>query len=472
MLEVLPQVKDSKNLTDPERKEIQEYCQKVEQKLSNDNSQNKLARREGMNTFYHGDCKFVMNHDIEPNSIDLIYLDPPFFTGKVQKGTVKWQPGAMEVSYDDSKRFWKEKGLASHAPEWLKHIALTRPDFASYLFYMMERLEACHKVLKDTGSIYLHCDNKASHYLKLIMDDVFGYDNFKNDVVWWYPNKLQDKRKRLFAKETDTILFYVKNNQQPFTYNHQCLKRDKPVKHAMIHKVNGIKVTVKDNNGNTQYMTSTTRVVGNVWNIPMLTGGKERVGYPTQKPLDLLKRIIQASSNEGDTILDPFCGCGTAIIAAQNLNRQWIGIDISKSAYEVSSVRHGELPLQFTHFNYVSRELDEVLSIEKPTDFEKWVNEYFKAHKPNPDKGIDGITPNNIPIQTKTYLVKYPVLSAFITNINHHPKLKQPITHAIIVSQTGFDDGARQRQFEIQTKEGIQVDLLIPAQMLQMGDSI
>jgi DNA modification methylase len=100
------------------------------------------------NTFYHGDCLFVLNHDVTPESVDLIYLDPPFFTGKTQTGKWKgeWHPEAMEVSFEDSKRFWKEKGISELAPEWMKHIAIKRPDFASYLYYMMERLQACHKV--------------------------------------------------------------------------------------------------------------------------------------------------------------------------------------------------------------------------------------------------------------------------------------------------------------------------------------
>ncbi|MEE9302282.1 MAG: site-specific DNA-methyltransferase, partial [Thiotrichaceae bacterium] len=171
-----------------------------------------------MNTFYHGDCLFIMNHDIEPNSIDLIYLDPPFFTGKIQKGIAKWQPGAMEVSYEDSKRFWgdteKVNTMRLKAPEWLKTIAYKRPDFTSYLYYMMERLETCNRVLKSTGSIYLHCDEKASHYLKMIMDEIFGYDNFRNEVVWHYRRWTAEASK--FQKMHDTILFYSKSSQYIF----------------------------------------------------------------------------------------------------------------------------------------------------------------------------------------------------------------------------------------------------------------
>nr|MDD4876413.1 site-specific DNA-methyltransferase [Dehalococcoidales bacterium] len=213
---------------------------------------------------------------------------------------------------------------------------------------------------------------------------------------------------------------------------------------------------------------------GNVWNIPMITGGKERVGYPTQKPLDLLERIISTSSNKDDTILDPFCGCGTAIIAAQQLGRHWIGIDMSKDAYNVSKDRYHQLSFE-SQFGqpepqYIERNLDDVLAIDKPKgkdSFEEWVNGYFKAHKPNPDKGVDGITPDNIPIQTKTFVVKnYSYVTKLIGDARYHPQVKQPFDHAIIVSQKGFGDGARQRQFEIQTKEGIKVDLLTPAMML------
>ncbi len=106
------------------------------------------------NTFYHGDCLFVLTYDIPAESIDLVYLDPPFFTGKTQTGKWKgeWHPEAMEVSFEDSKRFWKEKGVSELAPEWMKHVAIKRPDFASYLYYMMVRLQACHKVLKKQGA--------------------------------------------------------------------------------------------------------------------------------------------------------------------------------------------------------------------------------------------------------------------------------------------------------------------------------
>ncbi len=428
-----------------------------------------------MNTFYHGDCKFVMNHDIEPNSIDLIYLDPPFFTGKTQKGTAKWQPEAMEVSYEDSKRFWgdteKVNAMRTRAPEWLRHIAQTRPDFASYLFYMMERLEACHKVLKDTGSIYLHCDEKASHYLKMIMDEVFGFEHYQNEVIWHYISAPEAKTR--YGKKHDTILYYVKSDTFTFNLDDIRVPHSNNTSPTRIYK-HKVKDSITAEMIVKEYVCHTNplgKALDDVWGMPLIAAvSKERVGYPTQKPLALLERIIKASSNEGDLVLDPFCGCGTAIIAAQRLNRRWIGIDISKDAYEISSKRHGELPLEFTHFEYVSRDLDEVLAIDKPAEFEKWVNRFFKAYKPSPDKGVDGIMPDGTPIQTKTFLVGYTWLSEYISNIKFHPLVKKPCRYAKFVSQKGFDDGARQRQDEIKNdKEPVEIELLRPTDMLKVG---
>ncbi len=419
-----------------------------------------------MNTFYHGDCLFVMNHDIEPNSVDLIYLDPPFFTGKVQTGTAKWQPGATEVSYEDSKHFWKEKGLSTNAPEWLKHIALQRPDFAAYLFYMMERLQACHKVLSDKGSIYLHCDEKASHYLKMIMDEIFGFDHYLNEIIWHYGLGAFRTNSR-FPSKHDTILLYSKNKES-YTFNKLRGEITKAMSAKYCHQDGQGKYMMSYGK---KYYLKGGKPTDDVWDLPNLsaTDKKERVGYPTQKPLALCERIIQVSSNEGDIVEDPFCGCGTAIIAAQKLNRQWIGIDINKNAHEVSGHRVNELPLTFTHYEYVSRDLDEVLAINKPQgkdSFEEWVNRYFKAHKPSPDGGIDGITEDNTPIQTKAFLVNAKWVRNLFGDAILHPQVKKPCKHVILVSQVGFDDTARREQFKIKTKEDIEVELLTPAIML------
>jgi site-specific DNA-methyltransferase (adenine-specific) len=419
-----------------------------------------------MNTFYHGDCLFVMKHDIAPESIDLIYLDPPFFTGKVQKGT--WHPDAMEVSFEDSKQFWKEKGISIHAPHWLKHIALERPDFASYLYYMRERLEACYKVLKKTGSIYLHCDYRASHYLKMMMDEpeMFGVANFRNEIVWHYTSGGAGKRS--FAKKHDIILFYSKSGK--YYFEQQKYKR-------FLDKSRGYDPRIeyfKDKESGEDYRVN---IMPDVWtDIGIISPNSfERVGYPTQKPEALLERIIKASSNEGDLILDPFCGCGTTAIVASKLNRQFIGIDI-----DTSKRRKGQLPTAFSviknrghelfsQATYISRDFDEVLEMN-PKQFEDWANEFYKADKPSPDRGIDGITIDGVPIQVKTFLISYRVLSQVVTDAKYHPNTRKPVKKVIIVSQTGFDDGARKRKFEIETAEGIEVQLATPAEMLCLED--
>ena len=417
-----------------------------------------------MNTFYHGDCRFVMSHDILPDSVDLIYLDPPFFTGKIQKG--KWRPEAMEVSYEDSKRFWSEKAdlMREKAPAWVRHIAVKRPDFASYLFYMMERLQACHRVLKSTGSIYLHCDHRASHYLKMIMDEIFGSTNFRNELVWCYSGGGIPKKD--FPRKHDTIFRYSKSDD--YTFNVQY----RPYSDGTIQR------------GRTQvkgkYFEQGLRKEGtpvNSWWVDITAihspTDKENAGYPTQKPEALLERIIKASSNEGNIVLDPFCGCGTTAIVASKWNRKFIGIDIDTSprekgqlptAFSVIKNRSHEL---FAQARYVARDLSEVLEMDGRA-FEIWVNEFYKATKPQPDRGVDGITQDGVPIQSKVYEIKYDKLSQFINDAKYHPKVPKPIKKILAVSQSGFDDSARKLKFEIETAEHIEVVLTAPEEMLKL----
>ena len=442
-----------------------------------------------MNTFYHGDCLFVMTHDIEPASVDLIYLDPPFFTGKVQKGTMKWQPGAMEISYQDSKRFWSEKAdvMREKSPPWLRHIALKRPDFASYLWYMMERLQACHKVLKNTGSIYLHCDYRASHYLKMIMDDVFEEGNFQNEIIWAY--QIGGKSQNRWGRKHDIIFFYSKSDQFYFDPSEVKSMRKKGTHMRIEFDDEGrpIQVKIDKKSGKTyKYPIHEGKLPDDIW-VDIQTDAvwsdawidiqqinreaKERMGYPTQKPEALLERIIRASSKEGDLLLDPFCGCGTTPIMASKTNRRFIGIDI-----DTSERNKGELPTAFVviknrshelfeQAHYISRDLSEVLEMN-PRQFEDWVNEYYKATKPHPDKGVDGITLEGIPIQVKTFQIKYDTIDKLLSSSKFHPLVPKPIKKLIFGSQVGFDDGARKRKFEIETAEGIEVHLVTPKEML------
>ena len=439
-----------------------------------------------MNTFYHGDCLFVMKHDIEPESVDLIYLDPPFFTGKIQRG--KWHPEAMEVSYEDSKRFWSEKAdvMRQKAPAWLRHIAIKRPDFASYLYYMMERLQLCHTVLSRKGSIYLHCDWRASHYLKMVMDEIFDSEHYLNEIIWCYSQG--GKSQNYFGRKHDSILYYSKG--RPYTFNPDNIRLPyTPHKQSKTGTNYGGKMGV-DENGRPyvekwgtgkkklyRYYLDKGKVPEDVWvDIQSIqAGAKERSGYPTQKPKTLLERIIKSSSNEGDLVLDPFCGCGTTVIVASQWNRKFIGIDIDTSNREKKT-----LPTAFTviknlshelfeQAQYITRDISEVLEMDG-WSFEAWGNEYYKATKPQPDRGVDGITQDGIPIQSKVYEIKYDKLSQFINDAKYHPKVPKPVKRIIAVSQTGFDDSARKLKFEVETNEGIEIMFKTPETMLELED--
>jgi len=408
------------------------------------------------NIIYCGDSKFVLEHDLFDRQIkvDLIYLDPPFFTEKIQKGKV-WMPEAMEMSYNDSKQFWASHSEAvwRKAPQWLKDLAVERPAFASYLYYMMERLEWCKSVLKDTGSIYLHCDYRASHYLKMIMDKIFGVENFRNEIVWCYRGGGVPKDS--FARKHDIIFFYSKSNN--FIFNIQYVPYSESSQ-KLVKSRDGVSIDGKERNlERGAHMPD--------WWIDMnslQTWSPERMGYPTQKPLALLERIIKASSNEGDIVLDPFCGCGTAIVAAETLKRRWIGIDINPDACKLMQKR-------FKQHN-VDVEIcwrdNETIEKMNPIEFERWVNEFMEAEKPMPDSGVDGITKNGIPIQTKTFVVGYKYVSQFLSDIEYHPKVPKPIKTGIIVSQKGFDSSAISRVYQIEQNEKIKIKLVTPKDLI------
>ena len=290
---------------------------------------------------------------INSNCIDLIYLDPPF--NKKKEFTAPMGSSAEGASFrdwffeKDVKDEWIEtikedydgiyqfltsvRNLSSFQSHKNKHYLYNY----CYLCYMAIRLIEMHRILKNTGSIYLHCDPTMSHYLKILMDLIFGEKNFRNEIVWHYKNKLRDNRKKIWQKATDILLFYSKNDNYYFLPYKEVLKN--PKKYSKIKKVEGKKVNVKDKDGKTIYMVSYEKLSDNVLQIPMLTNQKERTGYPTQKPRELLERIIQVSSNKGDVVLDPFCGCATTCVASQKLGRKWIGIDVSHRAYELVKER-------------------------------------------------------------------------------------------------------------------------------------
>ncbi len=368
------------------------------------------------NTLYYGDNLDVLTRYIPDNSVDLIYLDPPFQSGRDYNILFQEQDGtkasAQIKAFEDTWEWDQEAvkmydlvvqdgGSVGSALEAFRKLLGPTPMLA-YVSMMAPRLIQLRRVLKPTGSIYLHCDSTASAHLRLLMDEVFGAKNFRNEIIWYYYNKMHDRRKKMFPKATDTILFYVKDVNSEFKFEQLKEMRDKPVKQLARRKVDGKMVNVRDEHNKIVYRTKDDKTVDNVWRIPCLQPADktQRMGYPTQKPEAILERIIEASSQEGDTILDPFCGCGTSISVAQKLRRHWIGIDITHLSI-------GLIKYRLLHSHKVSAKDDydvvgepttfegaKQLAIEDRHQFEHWslglVGARSSAKDKGADKGIDG----------------------------------------------------------------------------------
>ena len=280
-------------------------------------------------TIFTGDNLPIMR-GINSESIDLIYLDPPFNSNANYAAPIGSAAAGAEF-----KDTWT---LSDVDNAWLdlietKYPALNRVIYAamtnsdkSYLIYMAARLLEMKRILKDTGSIYLHCDPIMSHYLKLVMDAVFGKGNFRNEIVWHYYNIASTSRK-FIGRKHDTIFFYAKSDATSFNWD--------SMREPYSSDSNWVKAS--GSYGDPRYSPNEKgKLMHDVWRIPTINNmAKERTGYPTQKPLALLDRIIKASSNEGDVVFDPFCGCATTLVAADRLQRDWIGIDISEKASEL-----------------------------------------------------------------------------------------------------------------------------------------
>ena len=345
------------------------------------------------NRLYFGDCLEVMREDIADESVDLIYLDPPFNSKRLYNAFIG---GAQWVAFDDTWR-WHEAiddfhDVASDPKlaglmEGLRLMLGKTPRLA-YLSYMANRLRECRRVLKPTGSIYLHCDPTMSHYLKTVMDGLFGNKNFINEIIWHY--QTGGAGKRWFAKKHDVILAYGKTDRYTFLPDDIRVPRaEKSLRRAANPA--GARISAND----------THKYPMDVWtDIQALNPmSKERLGYPTQKPGDLLDRIIRASSHTDDTILDPFCGCGTTVHVAQRLFRQWIGIDICVKACKVIQNRlenHFDTAWSDVEFIGMPRTLDHAKTLADLDKFrfEMWAASLVDGMSPNTkqrgDGGIDG----------------------------------------------------------------------------------
>ena len=294
-----------------------------------------------MNKLYYGDCLQIMK-DMNVNSIDLIYLDPPFNSNRTYNAIYKDNTGqrlpeqieafcdVWELNEDRIRAIenmhvlMREAGLDDSAVKlwklWMTALRNTQPRLLAYLSYMTERLLVMKGLLKATGTIYYHCDPTASHYIKILMDCIFEHDNFINEIVWRYHTG--GVGKRWFGRKHDVILFYSKSKNYNFY-----------PENVMIPRTAEVLRRINSGTKNATRATSTMKYPDDVLEIGALNAmAKERLGYPTQKPLELLKRIILASTKEGDVVLDPFCGCATTIAASHELKRKWIGIDIAYHA--------------------------------------------------------------------------------------------------------------------------------------------
>lgn len=291
-------------------------------------------------TLFYGDNLDVLRRHFPPESVDLIYLDPPFNSNATYNVLFRDEsgqaaPAQIEAFADtwhwgeDSQRALEEllsaNSLSPTAGALLDALvtALGTNQLTAYLAMMAIRLVELRRILKPTGSIYLHCDPTVSHYLRTLMDAVFGVENFRNEIVWFYRRWAATASR--FQRMHDTILFYAKTPDAVFNAQHV------PTSETRTFMTSGDNTDTDVNQGERRRQIIVEDA--DVFEIPILNPqAKERLNYPTQKPEALLERIVRASSNPGDLVLDPFCGCGTAMAVAEKLGREWVGIDITHLA--------------------------------------------------------------------------------------------------------------------------------------------
>ena len=388
-------------------------------------------------TIYCGDCKEVLKHFPE-GCVDLIYLDPPFFSN--EKYEVIWNDTYEVRAYEDR---WKG-------------------GINNYIAWMKERLQECHRVLKDTGSIYLHCDWHADAHLRILMDDVFGENNFRNEIVWHY--RKWSAGWKQFQRNHDVLLFYSKTDSDKRTFTKRfmgrapsTLKRFGDARIISGHDEEGKRVPSQ--------MAKESSVgvpLDDVWDIGRVPPIKQL--YPTQKPEPLLERIIDVSSNPTDIVLDPFCGCGTAILMAHKMGRRWIGIDVSPTACRLMRVRMVAKGAKSAMIIGMPKTLEDLKKLQ-PFEFQNWVNEKLYA-RPNPkksgDMGIDGFYLDGTPIQVKqSEGVGRNVVDNFETAIKRDGKTKG------MVVAFSFGKGAYEEVARVRLEEGLEIILKTVEEILK-----
>ena len=357
------------------------------------------------NILYYGDNLDVLRRHIPDESVDLIYLDPPFNSNatynvlfaehgagspaqiKAFGDTWRWDQAA---AYDYQATV-EAGGQVADALRAFRTVLGTN-DMLAYLSMMAPRLVELRRVLRKTGSIYLHCDPTASHYLKLLMDAVFGVENFRNEIAWCYRGG--GVPRNAFARKHDVLLFYAKGPDSFFKTQYVPYSE---ASQKLVRSRGGVSIDEKPRDlKRGAHMPDWWTDIN-----ALQTWSPERLGYPTQKPTALLVRILEASSRKGATVLDPFCGCGTTIDAAQRLDRRWIGIDITHLAVGLIKHRLADTygPNIAESYRVIGEPTDlagaRELASEDPFQFQAWALGLVGARvagsdRKGGDKGIDG----------------------------------------------------------------------------------
>ena len=431
------------------------------------------------NAIYCGDAQKVLGNTLEfpDNSVDMIYVDPPFFSNR--KYEVLFGDGYELRAFEDR---WKSGGIQN------------------YIAWMEPKLRECHRVLKPTGSMYLHCDSHASHRLRLLMEEIFGESRFVNEIVWKRSDAHSDAKQgaQHFGRVHDTILLFTKSDNYTFNsqytplpdstrdrwyrhiepgtgrrYNHADLTAAKPggdtsyawkgirppkgrfwaYSKAKMEEMDKAGLIVYTKSGRPymkRYLDDSRGVPLQDWwaDISMLRGidpGDERQGFPTQKPLELLERIIKVSSNPGEVVLDPMCGCGTTIVAAQKLGRSWVGIDVSPTACRLMAKRVGKVGAHGVDIIGLPKTVEQLKQVE-PFEFQNWVIQRLMGRvsaRKTGDMGIDGYLFDGSPVQVKqSEDVGRNVVDNFETAIRRAKKTKGTIV-AISFGKGAYEEVAR-----------------------------
>ena len=412
------------------------------------------------NSLYYGDNLDILRRYVQDESVDLIYLDPPFNSNQTYNILFQEKDGSQSASQikafgdtwhwdETAARSYEETveagGQVAEAMQAFRKLLGTN-DMLAYMSMMAPRLVELRRVLKPTGSLYLHCDPTASHYLKLLLDAVFGPKNLRNEIIW----KRTSGRKGVsqYGRVHDIIFYYSKTTRSTWNAPMVLQSAETVRGHDLMEDEGGV-CRVSDFSGAGQgpprifggrgevappsgrhwmfdqdgvdRLMSENRIVfsargkprlktylkdlpgiavHDVWADiePINAAARERLGYPTQKPIALLERIIQASSNEGDVVLDPFCGCGTTVAAAQKLDRRWIGIDITQLAISLIRYRLGDSFGKDCRFELIGEPTSlqdaSALAEQDPYQFQWWTLGLVKARpveqKKGADRGIDG----------------------------------------------------------------------------------